>query len=61
MAGKRGRKPRRRKPTRGSAKREPVGQPAKVHNMPRGTWKNVCGDVTRMGAQLVEIPQTERE
>jgi hypothetical protein len=57
MAGT-GKKPKRQKrPRQGSKKREPVGKPgAQVHNMPRGTWKKVCGEVTRMGGQLVEIP-----
>jgi hypothetical protein len=54
-------KPKRQKrPRRGSDKREPAGKPgAKVHNMPRGKWKTVCGEVTRMGGQLVEIPNTK--
>lgn len=60
---KNGKKPkpaRRRKPTAGSAKREPVGKPgAKVHNLKPHEWIDVCGSVTRMGAQLVEIPASE--
>jgi hypothetical protein len=59
MAGKQiGKSKRQKRPRQGSAKREPVGQPAKVHNMPRGKWKKLCGDVTRMGGQIVEIPAT---
>lgn len=53
-------KPRRRKQTVGSAKRAPVGKPgAKVHNLKPREWIDVCGSVTRMGGQLVEIPASQ--
>jgi hypothetical protein len=56
MAGNGKRKVRRRP---GSARRKPVGKAgAKVHNAPREKWIKVCGEVTRMGGQLVEIPAT---
>jgi len=54
------RKKRRPRPRKGSDKREPAGQPgAKVHNLRPREWVDVCGAVTRMGGQLVEIPKGE--
>lgn len=49
-------KPKRRRSRRGSSKRPQVGEPAKIHNAPRGKWIEVCGQVTRIGGALVEIP-----
>lgn len=51
-------KPRRRNKA-GSAKRNGVMRPgAKVHNLTPRIWlRNICGDVTRVGGQLIEIPK----
>jgi hypothetical protein len=44
----------------GSAKRKRRGPlpGCRVHNLVPGEWiKDVCGDVTKIGGQLVEIPK----